>query len=89
MTFTFKTTATALALTMVLGSGSAFAKAHDQGVADGFATPDNTGAFIQSLGGNGVSGGQNGGQRGDTASANGSDNRTVPVVGNGANAEPN
>ena len=45
MTFTFKTAATALALTMVLGSGSAFAKAHDQGVADGdISFPDGTGA---------------------------------------------
>lgn len=88
MTFTFKTAATAIALSLVLSTGPAFAKAHDQGVADGFATPDNTGAFIQGLGGNGVSGGQIDGQRGDTASANGSDNKIVPVVGSGTN-EPN
>ena len=84
MTFTFKTAATALALTMVLGSGSALAKAHDQGVADGaISFPDGTGAAVGSQGG--VSGGQNNGQRGILASGAGGDNAVEPVVGQGAN----
>ncbi len=51
MTFKNKIAALAIPLTMVLGASGAFAKAHDQGVADGEATPANTGAFIQGLGG--------------------------------------
>ena len=85
---TIKSTAAVAAtvLAIALGSSSAvFAKAHDQGVADGEATPDNTGAFVQDLGGNGVSDLFNGGQRGEAASGNGGDNRVEPVVGNGAN----
>ena len=74
---------------LVLGSGSSvFAKAHDQGVADGMPTPDNTGQFVQDTGFPGVSDFFNEGQRGAAASANGGDNRVEPVVGNGANAEP-
>ncbi|HSF96575.1 MAG TPA: hypothetical protein VLA52_16235 [Thermohalobaculum sp.] len=82
MKFTLKTAASAVALTMIMGTGSAFAKAHDQGVADGepLEFPGGTGAFVQTLD-QGVSSLQNGGQRGDTASANGGDNRVEPVVG--------
>jgi len=82
MTFTFKTAATAIALSLVLGSGSAFAKAHDQGVADGDFDPGTQdGAAI---GEGGVSAGQIG-TRGDTASRLGSDNTVEPVVGRGVN----
>ena len=74
---------------LVLSTGSAaFAKAHDQGVADGMPTPDNTGQFVQDTGFPGVSEKFNKGQRGEAASGNGGDNRIEPVVGNGANAEP-
>ncbi len=84
MTFTFKTAATAIALSLVLSSGSAFAKAHDQGVADGaISFPDGTGAAVGAPGG--VSGGQNNGQRGVLASGAGGDNAVEPVVGQGAN----
>lgn len=83
MTFTFKTAATAIALSLVLGSGSAFAKAHDQGVADGeISFPDGTGAAVGAPGG--VSGGQIG-IRGDLASGAGGDNAVEPVVGQGVN----
>ena len=76
----------ATALAIAVGSSSAvFAKAHDQGVADGEATPDNTGAFVQSLGDTGVSPLFNMRQRGDVASEANSDLRVEPVVGNGAN----
>jgi hypothetical protein len=72
-------------VTLALGSASgAFAKAHDQGVADGtISFPNGTGAAVGAPGG--VSGGQKDGLRGATASANGGDNRVNPVVGNGAN----
>jgi hypothetical protein len=81
MKFPLKTAASAIAVTMVLGGASAaFAKAHDQGVADGEPFPSNTGAFVQTLE-SGVSSLQNDGQRGDTASGNGGDNRVEPVVG--------
>ncbi|MDH3667642.1 MAG: hypothetical protein OEN23_12000 [Paracoccaceae bacterium] len=81
-----KTTASAVVLTMLAGSSAAFAKAHDQGVADGTPLdfPGGTGAFVQTLD-KGISSLQNNGQRGDTASANGGDNRVEPVVGNGNN----
>lgn len=84
---TIKRTAAAAAtiLALTVGSASAvFAKAHDQGVADGMPLDGNTGAFVQTLD-RGVSSLQNDGQRGETASGNGGDNRVEPVVGNGAN----
>ena len=85
MTSRFKMTAAAATLALVLGSGTtAFGKAHDQGVADGEATPDNTGAFVQTLEA-GVSTVVSDGVRGAGASAAGSDNAVEPVVGNGAN----
>lgn len=89
MTITLRTAATAAALALALGhASSALAKAHDQGVADGDATPQpTTGAFIQSLGGNGVSALTSGGARGDAASTNQGGNRVTPTVGNGVNAD--
>ena len=86
MTFIRNTAATAIALGLMLGgSSAAFAKAHDQGVADGLDTPDSTSAFIQTLQGPGVSMGIKNGQRGTGASTAGGDNAVEPVVGNGAN----
>lgn len=86
MTFTSKTAATAIALTLVLGSASAaFAKAHDQGVADGDFPAISTGELVQSNGVPGISAGVNQGQRGGLASGNGGDNRVDPVVDNGQN----
>ena len=75
---------------LVLGSGSTvFAKAHDQGVADGMETPDNTGFHVQNVvEGPGISQTLNGGRRGDLASGRGGENRVQPVTGNGANVEP-
>lgn len=76
------------AIAVALGTGGAFAKAHDQGAADGTqAGPGpGSGVLIQSLGGNGISAGVNKGTRGAGASAAGSDNSVDPVVGNGANS---
>ena len=89
MTFTSKMAATAIALTLALGGGSAaFAKAHDQGIADGinasggFAGSQQGGTGVGGPGG--VSSGQNGQNgnpsRGDIASGNGSENAVEPVV---------
>ena len=89
MTFKNKIAALVIPLTMVLGASGAFAKAHDQGVADGEATPANTGAFIQGLGGEGVSALVNGGARGNGASASQGGNRTVPVDQPGQNVVSN
>ncbi len=88
MTFNLKTATAAVVFALTLGTGStAFAKAHDQGVADGEPTPENTGALVQTLD-KGVSSLVNNGARGNGASAAMSGNRTVPVVGNGSNVEP-
>lgn len=88
MTMKLKTATAAFVFAVALGSGSSvFAKAHDQGVADGEATPDNTGALVQTLD-RGVSSLVNNGARGAGASAAGSDNSVDPVVGNGSNVEP-
>ena len=90
MKLTIKTAASAMAVTIALGSASgAFAKAHDQGQADGAPLdfPGGTGAFVQTLD-KGISSLQNNGQRGATASANKGENRVEPVVGNGRNNEP-
>lgn len=86
MKLTIKTVASAMAVAFALGTASgAFAKAHDQGVADGDITfPNGTGAAIQTLD-RGVSGGQKDGVRGGIASTNKGGNRVEPVVGNGAN----
>ena len=79
----------ALALTLALGAApSAFAKAHDQGVADGLPTPDNTGETVQNNGIPGISETVNEGTRGEAASENRGENRVEPVVGKGKNAEP-
>ena len=86
MSFTSKTAATAIALTLMLGGASAaFAKAHDQGVADGEFPAISTGELVQGNGVPGISAGVNKGARGDLASGN-DNNRVVPVVGNGKNA---
>ncbi len=82
MTKLLKLSTIALALT----TGSAFAKAHDQGVADGSSPEISTGDVVQDvIDGPGVSNVVSGGARGAGASAAGGDNRVEPVVGNGAN----
>ena len=83
MTSTSKMAAAAVALTVLLGAGStAFAKAHDQGVADGdIVFPDGTGAAVQTLD-QGVSTVVGNGVRGDAASTAGSGNAVNPVVSN-------
>ena len=86
MTFKIKSTATAVALTLLLGSSAAFAKMHDQGIADGEGTPDNTGALIQTLEA-GVSSLVNDGARGDAAPTAGGDNAVDPI--GTPNNEPN
>lgn len=80
MTFNRMTAVAAILLTTLGASSAAFAKAHDQGVADG-SPNDGTGAFVQSLD-QGVSSVVSDGARGEGASANGGDNRIDPVVGN-------
>lgn len=65
-------------------AGSAYAKAHDQGVADG-SFPESTADVVDSIEGPGISGAVGGGQRGEAASGNKGDNAVDPVVGNGAN----
>ncbi|UWQ55955.1 hypothetical protein [Leisingera caerulea] len=79
MKTTLGITASAIALTLAMGSGPAFAKAHDQGVADGDFPAISTGDVVKSLGGMGVSSVVGDGARGDAASANGGDNRVIPV----------
>ena len=76
---------TAAAVALVLTSGFAFAKAHDQGAADGTA-PDSTSETVSSIDGPGISSVTSGGARGDQASGSGSDNAVDPVTGNGANS---
>lgn len=71
-------------LAVALSTGTAFAKAHDQGVADG-SFPDSTSGTVSSIEGPGISSVVGGGQRGNAASDNKSDNAVDPVVGNGAN----
>ena len=85
MRFDTKFPVAAVTIVLALGASStAFAKAHDQGVADDMF-PASTSDFIQNvIPGPGVSLFVNT-TRGDTASANGADNAVDPVVGNGAN----
>jgi len=73
-------------LAFALSSGTAFAKAHDQGVADG-SFPESTSDVVQSIEGPGIKAVVSGGARGQSASDNKGDNRVEPVVGNGKNAE--
>jgi len=61
-----------------MGTSAAFSKAHDQGVADG-SFPESTSGVVSSIEGPGISAVVGNGQRGDAASANGGDNRVVPV----------
>ena len=79
-----KSQITLAALALTLTTGTAFAKAHDQGVADG-SFPDSTSDVVQSIEGPGVSSVVGKGQRGGAASENQGDNRVEPVVGNGKN----
>ena len=75
---------TTAALALALIAGTALAKGHDQGVADGDFDPGTqTGAKI---GKGGIGGAVNKGKRGDAASDAGGDNAQTPVVGNGKNA---
>lgn len=77
-----KITLAVLALAMT--TGTAFAKAHDQGVADG-SFPESTSDVVESIEGPGISSVVGKGQRGAAASENKGDNRVKPVVGNGKN----
>ena len=72
-------------LAVALSTGTAFAKAHDQGVADG-VFPESTSDVVRSIEGPGIKAVVSGGARGEAASGNGGDNRVRPVVGNGANS---
>ena len=74
----FKLTAATVALGIAMGTGAAFSKAHDQGVADG-EFPESTSAVVSSIDGPGISAVVGDGQRGDAASANQDGNRVVPV----------
>ncbi len=86
MSSKIQASAAVIALMMALGASStAFAKAHDQGVADGSFPEQGTGVVVQNSGVPGISAVVNGGLRGDAASSNGGDNGVEPVVGNGAN----
>ncbi len=73
-------------LAVVVSTGTAFAKAHDQGVADG-SFPESTSDVVQSIEGPGISAVVGKGQRGEAASSNKGGNRVEPVVGNGKNAK--
>lgn len=72
----FKLTAATVVLGIAMGTGAAFSKAHDQGVADG-EFPESTSGFIAGLEGPGVSAAV--ADRGDTAKGNQGDNRVDPV----------
>ena len=72
------------ALAATLSAGTAFGKAHDQGVADG-VFPESTSDVVRSIEGPGIKAVVSGGARGAAASANKGGNRVNPVVGNGAN----
>ena len=71
-------------LAVALSAGTAFAKAHDQGVADG-SFPESTSDVVESVEGPGISSVVGKGQRGAAASDNKGDNGVEPVVGNGKN----
>lgn len=73
-------------LAVAVTTGTAFAKAHDQGVADG-SFPESTSEVVESIEGPGISAVVGKGQRGEGASDNKGGNRVEPVVGNGKNAE--
>ena len=84
MRFDIKLPVAAVTIVLALGASStAFAKAHDQGVADG-TFPESTSDVIQTgISGPGVSLFVNGGTRGDAASDPEAVNAIDPVVGNG------
>ncbi len=71
-------------LALALTTGTAYAKAHDQGVADG-SFPESTSDVVESIEGPGISSVVGKGQRGEAGSDNKGDNRVEPVVGNGKN----
>ena len=73
-------------IAVAVSSGSAFAKAHDQGVADG-SFPESTSDVVQSIEGPGIKSAVSGGARGGAASENKGGNRVEPVVGNGKNSK--
>lgn len=75
---------TTTVLAFALMSGVAFAKAHDQGAADG-TSPDSTSETVSSIEGPGISSVTSKGARGAQASGRGSDNAVDPVTGNGNN----
>lgn len=81
-----KTQLTLSLLAVVLTAGTAFAKAHDQGVADG-SFPESTSDVVESIEGPGISSVVGNGQRGSAASENKGDNRVEPTVGNGKNSK--
>ena len=76
---------TTAAVALMLTSGMALAKAHDQGAADG-TSPDSTSETVSSIEGPGISSVTSGGARGAQASERKSDNRVDPVTGNGKNS---
>ena len=81
--------ACALAFSLgLIGPSQAFAKAHDQGVADGERNPGTSQAGGAGVGGKGgISGNVNDGLRGGDASASGSENSGDKGLGKGG-ADP-
>ena len=71
---------TSAAVALLLTSGAALAKAHDQGAADG-TSPESTSDTVSSIEGPGISSVTSGGARGQQASERGSDNAVDPVTG--------
>ncbi len=75
MSFISKATAAAIALSLALGGASAaFAKDHDQGVADGDFAPGDSAGGVSPAGGFDVKSTNNDGQRGGIASGKRGDN---------------
>lgn len=81
---TIKTLAAVAFAASTLAGAEAFAKAHDQGVADG-TQPPSTSGVVADIPGPGISSVVGGGQRGDAASAAGGDNAVSPVDRPGQN----
>lgn len=75
---------TTTAVALMLTSGAVWAKAHDQGAADG-TSPDSTSETVSSIEGPGISSVTSRGARGAQASERKSDNSVDPVTGNGNN----
>ncbi len=81
---TIKTIAAVAFAASTLTGAQAFAKAHDQGVADG-TQPPSTSGVVADIPGPGVSGVVNGGRRGDAASDAKGGNAVSPVDQPGRN----